>query len=95
MKVAAEHAEAVGQRAWISVEERFLFDRITLDAGDIPPRHAQAAALVEANLADAHGALWNRAAMAARMTANPLLAGGACVESLHQFWGGVPRPRAE
>ena len=40
VQVAAEHAEAVGERAGIGVEERLLLDRIALHAADVAPRHA-------------------------------------------------------
>ena len=47
------------------VEERLLLDRIALHAADIAPGHLQAAALVEAHLADADRADRERAAVAA------------------------------
>ncbi len=53
MKIAAKHAEAVGERARIGVEEWFFLDRIALHAADVSPRHSQPAALVEAHLAHA------------------------------------------
>ena len=46
MQIAAQHAEAVSQRARIGVEERFLLDGIALHAADISPRHVERAALV-------------------------------------------------
>ena len=65
VQIAAEHAEAVGERARMRVEERLLLDRIALHAADVSPRHAQTSALVEADLADADRALGQRAAVAA------------------------------
>ena len=63
MQVAAEHSEAVSQRAGISVKERLLLDGIALDATDIAPGHIQRAALVVTDFANAGLAFWNRAAM--------------------------------
>ena len=40
VQVAAEHAEAVGERARMRVEERLLLDRIALHAADVAPGHA-------------------------------------------------------
>ena len=71
MQIAAEHAEAVGARTRIGVEERLLLDRIALHAADVAPRHAQPSALVEANLADADRAFGQRAAVPARVAAQP------------------------
>ena len=57
MQVAPEHAEAVGERARIGVEERLLLDGIALHAADVAPWHAERAATVEADLAHAHRAV--------------------------------------
>ena len=65
MEIAAEHAEAVGERAGVGMEERFLLDGIALRAPDIAPRHQQPASLVVADLADANSAVGQRAAMPA------------------------------
>jgi hypothetical protein len=69
MKIAAEHAEAVGQRSRVNVEEGLLFDGIALDASHVPPRHAEAAPFVEPNLAHPDCAFGQRAAVAARIAA--------------------------
>ena len=45
VQIAAEHAEAVRERAGVRVEERLLLDRIALHAADVSPRHAQACRL--------------------------------------------------
>ena len=45
VEIAAEHAEAVGQRAGIDVEERLLLDGIALHAADVAPRDVQPSAL--------------------------------------------------
>jgi len=47
------------------VEERFLLDRIALDAADVAPRHLQGSAFVESNFADACTAGWDGALMTA------------------------------
>ena len=72
MQIAAEHAEAVGERARVGVEERLLLDRIALHAADVAPRHAQRAAVVEPHLAHAHRAVGDRALMTAGMTAQTI-----------------------
>ena len=69
VQIAAEHAEAVGERAGIRVEERLLLDRIALHAADVAPRHAAAGRRVEAHLADADRAVGQRTAVAARVAA--------------------------
>jgi hypothetical protein len=69
VQIAAEHPEAVGQRAGMGVEERLLLDRIALHAADVAPRHAQASILVEADFTDADRAFRQRTLMAARVTA--------------------------
>jgi hypothetical protein len=89
VQIAAEHAEAVRQRSWMRVEERFLLDRITLHTGDVSPRHAQASAFVEPYLADAQCALRNRAAVSACIAAEPRLARRASVDGFHQLRRGV------
>src|SRR5438034_193015 len=45
VEIAAEHPEAVRERARVRVEERLLLDRIALHAADVAPRHLQPAAL--------------------------------------------------
>ena len=77
MQIATEHAEAVGQRAGIGVEERLFLDRVALHAADVPPRHQQPAVVVEADLADADGAVGKRTAVAARRAAEAAV--GQCV----------------
>ncbi len=72
MQVAAEHSEAISQRAGISVKERLLLDGIALDATHISPGHIQRAALVVADFANAGLALWNRAAMSAGEAAHAI-----------------------
>ena len=53
VKVAAEHAEAVGERAGMSVKERFFFDGVALGAGGVSPGDVERAAAVVADFADA------------------------------------------
>ncbi len=74
MQVAAEHPEAVGQRARHDVEERFLLDRVALHAADVAPRRVEIAAAVEAYLADADRAVGDRTAVAAREAADAAVA---------------------
>ena len=74
MEIAAQHAEAVGQRAGIGVEERFLFDGIALHAGGVSPGNIQCAAAVEADFADAGLTIGDGAAVAAREAANAVAA---------------------
>ena len=69
MQVAAEHPEAVRQRARVRVEKRLLLDGVALHAADVTPRHHQTSALVEADLADADRAVRQRTAVAARVAA--------------------------
>ena len=73
MQIAAEHAEAVRQRARMHVKERLLLDRIALHAAGISPRHHQPSALVEAHLADAERARGNLAVVAARVAVHPVV----------------------
>jgi hypothetical protein len=72
VKIAAEHAEAVGERSRISVRERLLLDGIALHATDVSPRDVERAALVEANLADSGLAFRDGAAVAAGKTADAI-----------------------
>ncbi len=72
MQVAAEHSEAISQRAGISVKERLLLDGIALDAADIAPGYIQGAALVVADFANAGLPLGNRAAMSAGEAAHAI-----------------------
>jgi hypothetical protein len=79
VQIAAEHAEAVGERARVGVKERLLLDRIALDAAHIAPWDAQPSALVEPHLADAMRAIRDRALVPAGMASQAGLAGrGAC-----------------
>ena len=72
MQIAAEHSEAVGQRARVGVEEWLLFDGIALHSANIAPGNIQSAALVVADLADSGLTFGNRTAMAAGVTTNPI-----------------------
>ncbi len=73
VEIAAEHSEAEGERTGVRVEERLLLHRVALHAPDITPRNLQTSVAIEAHLADADGALGNRALMAAGVTTNPAL----------------------
>ena len=74
MEVAAEHAEAEGERSRIRMEERLLLDRIALEPADVTPRDEQLAAPIDADFADAHRPLGNRAFMAAGVAPQPVVA---------------------
>ena len=65
MQVAAQHAEAVGQRARISVEERFLLDGVALHAAHVSPGHVELSAPVEPDFANAELAVRDAAAVPA------------------------------
>jgi hypothetical protein len=71
MKIASEHAEAVGECARIGVEKRFFLDRIALHAADVSPRHSQLAALVESHLAHADRSVGQGTAVAAGVALQP------------------------
>ncbi len=73
VQIAAEHAEAVGERARMHVKERLFLDRVALHAARIAPRHHQPPALVEAHLAHAERALGNLAVVAARVAVHPVV----------------------
>ena len=55
----------------MGMKERFLLDRIALHAADIAVWNVQHAAAVEADLADAGGAVGDGARVTARMAAQP------------------------
>jgi hypothetical protein len=69
VQIAAEHAEAVGERAWKGVEERLLLDGIALHPADVAVGHAQPAPFVEADLADPDRTFRQRTTMTARVAA--------------------------
>ena len=73
MEVAAQHAEAVGERAGMGVEERLLFDGIALHSGGVSPGDVECAAAVEADFADAGLAFGDGAAVAAGKTADAVV----------------------
>jgi len=70
VEIASQHAEAVSQRARVSVEEGLFLDGIALYTANIAPRHIQRTAAVVAHLADAGLAVGDRATMAAGITAD-------------------------
>src|ERR1700721_2686088 len=65
VQIAAEHAEAVGERSRISVEEWLLLDGIALHSGNVTPGNVELAAVIEADFADAGLSIGNGAAVAA------------------------------
>src|SRR5271154_49853 len=70
MQIAAQHTEAVSQRAGMSVEEWLLLDGIALHSGGVSPRHVEGSAAVVADFADAGLTFGNGAAMTAGETAD-------------------------
>ena len=62
MKIATLHTEGEGVAAGVDVEEWLLLDRVALDGGDVAEGHAELAALVEADLADAAAVVADQAA---------------------------------
>ena len=71
VKVAAQHAEAIGESAGIGVEKWFLLDRVTLGAGGVSPWNVEGAAAVVADFADAGLAFGDGTAVATGVTADP------------------------
>ena len=65
MQIASHHAEAVGERAGMRVEERLFFDGIALHAGGVSPGDVERAAAVVADFADTGLALGNGTTVAA------------------------------
>ena len=72
MQVTPQHAEAIGERTGISVEERLFFDRIALHAADVSPWDEQRPAAIETHLADAGLAFRDGAAVSAGVAADPV-----------------------
>ena len=106
MIVAAEHAERERIRAGQDMKEGLLFDGIALESGHVSPRHAEFAAHIRANFANAAFALADEATMAARDAADrvplgiaELAEGGALIEHVRlgivgdgTFFHGASRP---
>ena len=73
MQIASQHAEAVGERSGISVEEWLLLDGIALHSGNVTPGNVELAAVIEADFADAGLSIGNGAAVAAGIAANAMV----------------------
>ena len=73
MKIASEHAETVGERAGIGVEEWLLLNGVALGAANVSPRHVERSTTVIADLADTCLSLRDRAAVSAGVTAEPIV----------------------
>src|SRR6516162_1301458 len=67
VKVAAKHAEAVGESPTIGMEERFFLNGITLYAAYIPPRYVERTPAIETDFADSHLPVGNGTAVSARV----------------------------
>jgi len=65
VKIAAQHAEAVGESAGMGVKKWFLLDGIALGSGGVSPRNIERAAAVVADFAHAGLAFGDGAAMSA------------------------------
>jgi len=71
MKIAAQHAEAVGEGSGMCVEEGLLLDGIALGSGNVSPGNVEGTAAVVADFADARLAVGDGAAVSAGEAANP------------------------
>src|SRR6202158_2713963 len=80
VQITAEHAEAVSQCSWMSMEEGLFLDRVALDAANIAPGDKQRSAAVVANLANPGLAFWDLATVPAGKTPHPVT-----VELFEQF----------
>jgi hypothetical protein len=78
MKVAAEHAEGERTATRKKVKKRFLFDRVQISTGNIPPGYAQTIRGKVSYLADTVPSRVQQAAMAASQAANTII--------LHQLY---------
>ena len=65
MQVAAQHPEAVSQRARISVKERLLLNGVALHAAHVTPRYVELSASIEPDLANAELGVRDAAAVPA------------------------------
>jgi len=54
------------------VEERFLLDRVALHSANVSPGDIQSSATVVTNLTNSRLTVWNRAAVAAGVTTDPI-----------------------
>src|SRR6266478_945568 len=72
VQITSEHAEAVSQCPWMSMEERLFLYGVALDAADIAPGHKQSSVPVVANLANSRLAVWNLATVPAGKTPHPV-----------------------
>ena len=72
VEVASQHAEAVGQRARVGMEERLLLNWIALYSADVSPGNVELAALVVADLAHAGLALKDGTTMSTGKTTNAI-----------------------
>ena len=72
MQIAAEHAEAIGERSRVGVEEGLLLDGVALHAADVSPGDVEFAPAVVTDLADTNLAFGNGAAVPAGIAAQTL-----------------------
>jgi hypothetical protein len=76
MQIASQHAEAVGERSGICMEEWFFFYRVTLHSANVAPRHVEGSGPVETDFADSSLTFWNGTAMSTGVAANAIAIDG-------------------
>ena len=73
MQIAAQHAEAVGERAGMGMKERFFFDGVALGSGGVSPGDVERAAAVVADFADSGLAFGDGTTMSAGEAAHAVV----------------------
>jgi hypothetical protein len=72
VQITAEHAEAVSQCPWMSMEEGLFLYGVALDAADVAPGHKQGSTPVVTNPANTRLAVWDLATVPAGKTPHPV-----------------------
>lgn len=72
MQVAAEHAEAVCQRARVGMEEWFLLNGVALHSPHVAPGNVKLASCIEPDFADPRLTFRNGTAVAAGIATNAI-----------------------
>jgi hypothetical protein len=73
MEIATEHPKCQRIRTRHHMEERLLFDRVTLQRTYITPWHAQFSTLIKTYLTDAALSLWYLTSVAAGITSHRVI----------------------
>ena len=73
MQIAAQHAEAIGERTGIRVKKWLFLDRVTLGSGGVSPGDVERAAAIVADFAHAGLAFGDGAAMSASKAAHAVV----------------------